>query len=195
MNRLRIEKRRSDLVVPFLWSVVFLVCLAYRGPCSWLGLTKVEAAGSGVSDAKIEWTQFQDPFEKSFVVDVPKGWTVKGGLFRLGYSDQRPMVDLVSPDGSTNIRLGDISIPSYTVPMQFHEREGEVYDLGAQIQMIVEKYRTGPEFAVSYSQARFAKTCRNPQTDSQDSDFSVRDYLPIDSNSDAGFRWADRISL
>ena len=38
--------------------------------------------------------------EKAFVVDVPQGWTVKGGLFRLGYSDQRPMVDLVSPDGS-----------------------------------------------------------------------------------------------
>jgi hypothetical protein len=91
------------------------------------------------------------------------------------------MVDMVSPDGSIDIRLGDISIPSYTVPVQFHEREGEVYDLGAQAQMIVERYRTGPEFAVLYSQARFAMTCRNPQTDSKDSDFSAPDYLPIDS--------------
>jgi hypothetical protein len=140
-----------------------------------------EASSAGPASPKVEWIPFQDPMEKAFTVDVPQGWTVKGGLFRLGYSDQRPMVDMASPDGTVNIRFGDVSIPSYTVPQQFHEREGEVYDLGAQIQMVVERYRTGPEFAVLYSQARFAKTCRNPQTDLQDSDFTVKDYLPADS--------------
>jgi len=178
---MRIEKRPSGLPGPILWSVVMFVFLALLTPPSRFGMANAQAGRPDPSNAKIEWTQFQDPFEKAFVVDVPKGWTVKGGLFRLGYSDQRPMVDLVSPDGSINLRLGDISIPSYTVPMQFHEREGEVYDLGAQAQMIVERYRTGPEFAVLYSQARSAKTCRNPQTDLQDSDFSAPDYLPIDA--------------
>lgn len=144
-------------------------------------LARARAAAAAAPDSKIEWTQFQDPLEKAFTVDVPKGWTAKGGLFRLGYSDERPMVDLASPDGAVNIRLGDVSIPSYTVPVQFHEREGEVYDLGAQAQMIVERYRTGPEFAVLYAQARFAKICHDPQSDTQDSDFSVKDYLPLDS--------------
>jgi len=47
--------------------------------------------------------KFEDPFEQAFTVEVPQGWTVRGGLFRLGYSDYRPMIDLVSPDGSINI--------------------------------------------------------------------------------------------
>lgn len=180
---MRIEKRISGLPGPILWTVLTLVCLGISTPSSRFDVANAQAGRTGSSTTKIEWTQFQDPFEKSFTVEVPKGWTVKGGLFRLGYSDQRPMVDLVSPDGTINLRLGDISIPSYTVPQQFHEREGEVYDLGAQAQMIVERYRTGPEFAVLYSQARFAKLCRNPQTDAQDSDFSAQDYLPIDTTA------------
>jgi hypothetical protein len=127
------------------------------------------------------WTTFQDPFEKAFTVDVPQGWTVKGGLFRLGYSDQRPMVELTSPDRQISIRLGDVSVPVYAVPVQFHQREGEIYDLGAQAQMVVERYRSGPEFAVLYAQARFAKACRNPQTDAAGSELNVPDYLPMDA--------------
>jgi hypothetical protein len=177
------RKRRSDPPAAILWAALSLVWFVGRPPAAHAGPGKEEAAVAGPADAKIEWTSFQDPFEKAFVVDVPRGWTVKGGLFRLGYSDERPMVDIISPDGSVNIRLGDISVPAYTVPQQYHEREGEVYDLGAQAQMIVERYRTGPEFAVSYAQARFAKSCRNPQADLPDSDFSARDYLPIDPAS------------
>ncbi len=178
---MRIEKRWPDILAPIFWTAVILFSLAFPAPGSHSAMAAAQAARTNVSDQKIEWTQFQDPFEKAFVVEVPKGWTVKGGLFRMGYSDERPMVDLVSPDRSINIRLGDVSIPSYTIPTQNHEREGEVYDLGAQARMIVARYRTGPQFAVLYSQARFAKTCSNPQPDRQDSDFSVPDYLPVDA--------------
>lgn len=135
------------------------------------------AAAPGVS-----WVKFEDPFEHAFTLEVPQGWMVKGGLFRLGFSDQRPMVDLRSPDGRINIRLGDVSIPSYTVPDQLHG-EGEPYDLGAQAQTVVARYRTGPEFAVLYSRGRFQSLCRNPQADQSDVDFSVQDYLPVDTKS------------
>ncbi|MGA7920952.1 MAG: hypothetical protein WCA38_14920 [Candidatus Acidiferrales bacterium] len=135
------------------------------------------AAGQSVS-----WVKFDDSAEKAFSVDVPQGWTVKGGLFRLGFSDTRAMVDLTSPDGKTNVRLGDVSIPSYSVPTQFHAREGEVYDLGAQAQMIVARYRSGPEFAILYSHARFYRVCQNPAADASDVDFSLPDYWPADSN-------------
>ena len=37
----------------------------------------------------VTWTSFQDPTEQAFTVEVPKGWTIKGGLFRVGYSDAR----------------------------------------------------------------------------------------------------------
>ena len=106
-----------------------------------------------------DWVTFQDPIEKAFTIDVPKGWTVKGGLFRLGYSDYRPMVDLKSPDGQTNIRFGDVSIPTYAVPSQFHSQEGGVVDLGAQTQMTVARYRPGQEYAALYARPRFKDAC------------------------------------
>ena len=137
---------------------------------------------SGQTATTVSWTQFQDPMEHAFGVDVPQGWTVRGGLFRLGYSDERPMVDLRSPDGAIEIRLGDVAIPSYTVPNQYHAHEGEVYDLGAQARLIVARYRTGPEFAVLYSHARFAGDCRNPQPDADDAGLTVPDYLPQQQN-------------
>jgi hypothetical protein len=104
------------------------------------------------------WVKFTDPLEQAFTLEVPQGWTVKGGMFRLGYSDHREMVDMTSPDGKINIRIGDLSIPPYFVPNQFHH-EGEVYDLGAQAQGRVARYRTGQEFSTAYGKVRFAKVC------------------------------------
>ena len=67
---------------------------------------------------------------------------------------------MTSPDGKVNIRLGDVAIPTYFVPIQFHH-EGEVYDLGAQAQGRVARYRSGQEFANSYGKVRFARVCQN----------------------------------
>lgn len=106
-----------------------------------------------------DWT---DPLEQAFTVDVPQGWTVKGGLFRLGYSDTRPMIDLTSPDGRINVRLGDVAVPTYFVPNQLHPMEGDVYDLGAQAQMTVARLRSGQEYATLYATTRFKGACSNP---------------------------------
>lgn len=134
-----------------------------------------EAFAAG--DAPVQWVKFQDPFEHAFTLDVPKGWTVKGGLFRLGYSDARPMIDLLSPDGRINVRLGDVAIPAYFVPNQFH-REGETYDLGAQAQLTVARYRSGQEYAAAYAQSRFRSVCGSLSPQGIDSESPVRDYIP-----------------
>lgn len=166
MHRKRRISRRAWLTLvaalTLFWAIAIPVC--------W--------PASGGQGANVAWTQFQDPFEHAFSVEVPQGWTVRGGLFRLGYSDERPMVDMRSPDGSVEIRLGDVAIPSYALPSQFHNREGEIYDLGAQAQLVVARYRTGPEFAVLYAHARFAADCRQPQPDAGVGDFSVPNYVP-----------------
>jgi len=137
----------------------------------------------GACGQHLQWIRFEDPLEDAFSVDIPRGWTVRGGLFRLGLSDIRPMVDLVSPDGRINIRLGDVSVPLYSVPGQSHIIEGEPYDLGAQARMIVARYRTGPEFAVLYSHARFVAFCRKPAADAADVDFVMPDYVPMDASA------------
>jgi hypothetical protein len=138
--------------------------------------TSIEGEAAGAST--IQWIKFTDPVEKAFTLEVPSGWTVKGGLFRMGFSDARSMVDLTSSDGRINVRLGDVSVPMYALPSQSHEREGETYDLGAQGQMVVAKYRRGPEFVVLYSHARFHELCRNPRGQTNPSQLSLPDAIP-----------------
>jgi hypothetical protein len=119
-------------------------------------------ASSFTALAQDSWTQIEDPsLEHAFTVDVPKDWTVRCGLFRLGYSDVRVMVDMKSPDGKVEVRLSDVGIPAYFVPNQFHPREGEIYDLGAQAQMIVARYRSGREYALLYAKTRFEIVCQS----------------------------------
>jgi hypothetical protein len=136
------------------WSLVFSVLLM---PTGYSQSGSAIRAAAGTDD---EWVKFQDPLERAFTVDVPRGWTVKGGEFRLGFSDHRMMVDLRSPDGKTNIRFGDVSIPVYAPPDQFH-REGASYDLGAQAQLTAARYRTGEEFAKAYALTRFMRSCQS----------------------------------
>jgi len=104
------------------------------------------------------WVTYQDPAEKAFTVEVPKGWRVSGGVVRVGYSDRRFMMDLTSWDGEINIRIGDVVIPPFFVPDRSH-REGEIYPLGAQAQPRVARYRSGEQFAALYGRARFARLC------------------------------------
>jgi len=129
------------------------------------------------------WVQLQDSSpEHGFALDVPKGWTAKAGMLRLGYSDVRLIVDLKSPDGKVNVRLGDASIPPYALPNQFH-REGEFVDLGAQAQLTVANYHTGQQYAEKYSQSRFKESCKNltPDAHAPSISISIPDNLPPDA--------------
>ncbi len=132
----------------------------------------------GENTPGVTWKEFQDPLEHAFTIDVPEGWVVKGGLFRLGYSDTRPMIDIQSPDGRTDVRIGDVAIPSYVVPNQLHAREGEVYDLGQQAQMVVAKYRSGQDYARLYALVRFTAVCKSLSPQSVDWETPVTDYIP-----------------
>jgi hypothetical protein len=109
-----------------------------------------------------DWTTFRDPMEQAFTIDVPQGWIARGGAFRMGYSDVRPMVDVVSPDGKINVRVGDVAIPIYYVPDRLHPAEGSLYDLGAQAQMTIARYRKGDEYAAAYARMRFRDSCPGP---------------------------------
>ena len=127
------------------------------------------------------WLQVQDSSpEHAFALEAPKGWAAKAGTFRLGYSDVRLMVDLKSPDGKVNVRIGEVSIPAYALPNQFHPREGEFVDLGAQAQLTVASYHTGQEYAEKYAQSRFKEVCRSLTPEPHSATVSIPDYLPPD---------------
>jgi hypothetical protein len=141
--------------------------------CLW-----VSSSLMGDTPSNLAWIEFQDPAEHAFALEVPAGWVVKGGLFRLGYSDARPMVEIQSPDGRTQVRIGDVAIPAYFVPNQLHSKEGDIYDLGQQAQMIVARYRPGADFARLYALSRFTSVCKTLSPQTIDSAPQMRDYIP-----------------
>ena len=146
--------------------------------CAVTCFASVAAAGTTGGFVK-----FEDPHEKAFTLEVPEGWTVKGGLFRLGFSDERPMVDMTSPDGKTNVRLGDVAVAPYFLPSPSYPNDGEPYDLGAQGQPVVAKFRTGGDFAALYAKARFRRMCQNVARQKIDSPLQLPDVLTTENGA------------
>ena len=161
-----------------------------RLPVACLALLSTAAFGSAISSAnsaaplpKVTYVKFEDPVEHAFTAEVPEGWEAKGGVYRLGFSDARAMLDLKSPDGKINVRLGDVAIPPYSLPTQYHPREGETVDLGAQAQLTVARYHSGQDFARLYAIARFRELCQKLEPQLSDSAPPVKNYIPRDTSA------------
>lgn len=106
---------------------------------------------------------FQDPAEQAFQMQVPKNWKVTGGAYRFGALDPRIMVDMISPDGKIDIRIGDYRVPPFATlsatMRQLGWSEGHPYNPRNMAQQIVANYRPGWVFADIYGQARFSSMC------------------------------------
>ena len=106
-----------------------------------------QAADTAATGTK--WTTVRDTRENAFSIQVPQGWKTYGGLFRFSPIDTRMIVDMTSPDGLTNLRVGDSTVPPYRVPGPF-----------LRIGPAVAAYTAGNVFAARYGQARFASICQ-----------------------------------
>jgi hypothetical protein len=107
------------------------------------------------ADSQPNWTTVRDTRENAFSIDVPKDWKTYGGMFRFGGVDARPFIDITSPDGRINLRVGDASIPPYSTPNPFFPRAPR----GPR----VAPYGSGEEFSTKYGQARFGSLCQSLQ--------------------------------
>jgi hypothetical protein len=112
---------------------------------------------AGVAETGLNWVTMRDTREKAFSIQVPQGWKTYGGLFRFSTIDARMIVDMTSPDGLTNLRVGDSTVPPYRVPGPFL-RPGPG----------VAAYTAGKVFATRYGQARFASMCQGLQLTKSD---------------------------
>ncbi len=122
------------------------------------------SAGSSASSATATpaaWVRYYDPSEHSFSLEIPRGWSVEGGMYRFGYFDVRATVDLRSPDGNIILRFDDANIPPYALPGPSRPAEGRPYEKPMQFQMMVERYRDASSFADTYAKSRFKSVCQN----------------------------------
>jgi hypothetical protein len=113
--------------------------------------------------ASLEYVRFNDPKEGAFSVDVPRGWTATGGLYRFAPVDTRASLLVESPDGKIRIGAGDHELPTFTVPNPMLTAtgftEGRWYSPGYGVNMLVQSYIKGSDFAAAYVQRKFSSTC------------------------------------
>ncbi|HEY1725225.1 MAG TPA: hypothetical protein VGF89_07375 [Steroidobacteraceae bacterium] len=117
-----------------------------------------------------DWTQFRDPTEGAFTIDVPNGWQVVGGLKRRSVNQPHPLLGVVSPDGLTKIVLGDPSAIAYselTDSMQgLGFREGQSYTPHGEPELI-NSYHTGEQWSQTLATRELQQDgCSNVQVTS-----------------------------
>lgn len=133
--------RRNAFIGLFVIAVVVGAILALNHP-SMLN-----------AESPVSWVTVRDTREQAFSIDVPKGWKIYGGMFRFGMVNARPFVDMTSPDGKSNIRVGDATIPGYSTPSPWIPRQTPN----------VAPYPSGGVFSKKYGQARFGTMCQSLQ--------------------------------
>ena len=153
------------------WAGIFLVLVtlgvaynwAHRSAGSRFGEALADSVASGQAQAGAraatgaKWVTVRDARERAFSIQVLQGWKTYGGLFRFSAIDARLVVDMTSPEGLTNLRVGDSTVPPYRVP-------GPCLRTGRG----VASYAAGNVFATRYGQARFAAMCQGLQLTNSD---------------------------
>jgi len=123
-------------------------------------------AGAG----PVTYVNWSDPLEGAFTLQVPRGWQIAGGEYRLSATDIRSSVTMLSPDGQMRVFYGDANIGAFIGPTQTLAyaglREGGLYGLGDGSKLEIRRYMTGSQFARSYAQNRFAAQCSGVQVES-----------------------------
>jgi hypothetical protein len=161
----------AALLLPVLLSAYGLLWPSTSAgvPVSGDGQGSGSPTGAGGSAKSVSafagrWTNFTDPAEGAFSMDVPQGWKIVGGVYRFGPLDPRAMVDMVSPDGKIDLRFGDAHVPPFATLSQSMRnlgwREGRPYSPNGAAQEIVANYRSGWVFADLYGQGRFGSKCQ-----------------------------------
>lgn len=145
-----------------------------------LAMTAILVMSASPALAQANFTQFVDPVERAFSVEVPAGWQVTGGMRRRSAMQAHPMVILRSPGGLTEMALGNLDAYTYSVldrrDAVLGFREGSPYAPGVD-HMIKLNYRTGQQFAVMYGERYLAQECQNLQL-VQSRGHAAGDYAP-----------------
>ena len=127
---------------------------------------------SGSTAPNLSYVSWRDPAEGAFTIDVPRGWSVKGGIVRYTSVDVRTGVRIASTALDAAVLFGDASVPTYVEMNQalamagYHE--GQVYTSPYGVKEVILAYQPGLAFAEKYAAALAdANGCSDVQMQSQ----------------------------
>ncbi|GAB4462216.1 MAG: hypothetical protein OHK0029_28680 [Armatimonadaceae bacterium] len=108
------------------------------------------------------FTTYTEPNEGMFVLEVPEGWTVSGGLVRRSPLDSRYGVRAVAPPTGAQVVLGDTTLPPYAVlteeGQEFGLQSGSRFDAGLGTPLTLRPYVSGLDFAREYVRTRLTRS-------------------------------------
>lgn len=121
-------------------------------PTASLPSSSIAGSGSGATVPPTPFAGFvpiMDSTEKSFTIEVPRGWKALATLARHGPIDVRPVVRVESPDGLIHVGFGHDQISPGTVPtaslMQLGFYPGRAYGTST-----IAPYTPGAAFAKAF---------------------------------------------
>ncbi|MCB0085751.1 MAG: hypothetical protein KDE47_32640, partial [Caldilineaceae bacterium] len=103
----------------------------------------------------LDFTEWEEPIESAFTVDVPAEWVIDGGVLHASDIDQRRWLTANSPDESIIVTIGDSRVPSFVEPNAALTAQG--YAEGDSLfvgdtELTVWPYRPGEEFLLDYAE-------------------------------------------
>jgi len=126
--------------------------------------------GARASSGPLTYVNWKDPQEGAFTLQVPNGWHVVGGAYRLTATDIRENVTIASPDGQIRVFIGDTNLGAFTEPNQMLAmgglREGSYQTLGDGSKLEIRRFMLGQQLARWYAQSKFSQQCSGFQVES-----------------------------
>ena len=108
------------------------------------------------------WVSFRDPVEGAWTLEVPEGWTPRGGVVRIAPMDVRKQFEAAAPTGA-RVFMFDARIPTYSVPSEIDRiqgrGEGAPYSPGYGVRWEIRRYLTGQQYAEYYVRTYLAPRC------------------------------------
>jgi hypothetical protein len=141
------------------WSAVLSGLMALNTPAA--PQHAAPAADPNKVVPVVMFVSWRDPSEGSFTLSVPKGWTAIGGTTRHSPLDIQQWARVAMPTGRIQIFVGDSDIVPRAVPNQLLAsvglREGQFERPSWGGSILIERFKTGAEFARDYAAKRLCR--------------------------------------
>jgi hypothetical protein len=121
-------------------------------PARAAGARSSTKGASTAANKGLRFVRWDDPKEHAYSVEVPQGWTIEGGAFRVEPSDVRMMNRVISPEKDMMVQVGNENLPpTFIVPtplmrQTYRVPEGVIFSPNHMSQMMLLHYMPALDF-------------------------------------------------
>jgi hypothetical protein len=111
---------------------------------------------------EVQFVTWQEPAERCFTIEVPQDWQIVGGVNWVGPTNAQAFVRALSPDGSSQVFVGDPEIVPRQVPNALswmQAGEGQMFRTPSGDPALMSRFLTGTQYA---KQHVWWRHCRQP---------------------------------